>query len=154
MYFIKETIKKHKGISLLETILSLSIVAIIMVLIAVTMSFWVGRYKRHYDNVEKSTSLYEALMYIDYYYDKTENHKIVGNKLYMTTDDGDEDYISKWNTQLKVYYEVHNNANVRYIPQPLLKGVKTFTVDKNKNVIRVKIEMEDGKSAEKTYTDY
>ena len=65
MYFTKETMKKFKGITLLELLIALSISSLIVTVIITSYGLFIKKYKEKVYYSSEITGVYEALMYID-----------------------------------------------------------------------------------------
>lgn len=149
MCFIGGNMRKTKGVTLMELIATLSIVSIVISLVITTYGVWMKNYK---DDIEYSrgiTEINESLMYIDYHV----NYNGKGcfekdDKVIIPSSDGTtEDYIGLVGNELRVYYK---NKTSGYTYQPLLYGVKEFSIIENGKVLFIKIINEDGVKGEKS----
>ncbi|MEG0306317.1 MAG: prepilin-type N-terminal cleavage/methylation domain-containing protein [Clostridium sp.] len=149
MFFTKGIMRKTNGMTLVEVITTLSIFSIVMSLIITTCSVWMKNYKYDMGYSKGIVEISEALMCIDYHvnYKGTGCYRS-GNKLVLTSNNGgSDDYVELDGNKLMIYYK---NDGSGYQPQPLLYGVKEFSVKENGKVVFVKIVNEDGIVGEKS----
>ncbi len=141
--------KSNKGLTLLELISTIGISSLLMIMMVTFFNVWSVNFKKDINYSNEVTSIYEALMYIDYHVNyKGEGCFIRDNKLIIPSENGvSEDYIDINGNELRVYYKNKNTSSYTY--QPLLYGTKKFEITQNENVIFIKITTENGVMAEK-----
>lgn len=141
--------KSNKGLTLLELISTIGISSLLMIMMVTFFNVWSVNFKKDINYSKEVTSIYEALMYIDYHVNyKGEGCFIRDNKIIIPSENGAlEDYININGNELRVYYKNKNTSS--YTSQPLLYGTKKFEITQNENVIFIKVTTENGVMAEK-----
>ncbi len=147
MCFIGATTKKAKGVTLLELIAALSISSLIITVVISSYSLWMKSYKEKIYYSSEVTGIYEALMYVDYHVNyRGEECFLRNGDIIIPTSKG-EDYISLKGDELRVFYK--NKTSVGHTYQPLLYGVKEFSIVENGKVLFIKIVTNKGVSGER-----
>lgn len=147
MYFTRETMKKFKGVTLLELLIALSISSLIVTVIITSYGLFIKNYKENVHYSSEITGVYEALMYIDNQVNYTGEGCFLRDEDIIIPTSVGEDYISLDQDELRVFYK--NKSTIGHTYQPLMYGVKEFSVIENGKVLFVKIITNKGVSGER-----
>lgn len=147
MYFTRVTMKKVKGVTILELIAALSISSLIITVIISSYSIWMKSYKEREYYSSETTGIYEALMYMENYVNyRGEGCFLKDGDIIIPTSVG-ESYISLEGNELRFFFK--NKLGLGHTNQPLLYGVKEFKVRQNGKVLFIKIVTDKGVSGER-----
>jgi competence protein ComGF len=147
MYFTRVTMKKVKGVTILELIAALSISSLIITVIISSYSILMKSYKEREYYASEITGIYEALMYMENYVNyRGEGCFLKDGDIIIPTSVG-ESYISLDGNELRFFFK--NKLGLGHTNQPLLYGVKEFKVRQNGKVLFIKIVTDKGVSGER-----
>lgn len=151
MYFIKENIKKKKGITLIELIISLSIILIILPLLISFFNIMSKTYSEVSTYTNSSISINEALMFLTH---EIENNcykiQVKNDTLKLYEKNGfDVNEVKKSGETLQFKYQSGLNE---FTSNSLLYDIKSFTLTEIGNIIVVKIIGKDGTVGEKCFS--
>jgi prepilin-type N-terminal cleavage/methylation domain-containing protein len=147
MNFIRETMKKSKGVTLLELIVALSISSLIITVVVVSYGLIMKSYKEKVYYSSEITGVYEALMYIDNHVNYSGEGCLFRDGDIIIPKSVGADYVSLDGNELRVFYK--NKAGMGHTYQPLLYGVKEFSIVENGKVLFIKIVTNKGISGER-----
>lgn len=138
-----------KGFTLLELIISLSIASILIMIITRMFCYEVKSYKNFIIQDRKENYSKEALRFIETHVEDVRNEyiEIEGNKLIIKKNYGEVNIIEKKSNSNKKYNMVidyYNHKESTKGTNIIVYDIKDFIVYKNKNIIYVTIEIENG----------
>ncbi len=138
-----------KGFTLLELIISLSIASILMMIITRMFCYEVKNYKNFIIQDRKENYSKEALRFIETHVEDVRNEyiEIEGNKLIIKKNYGEVNIIEKKSNSNKKYNMVidyYNHKESTKGTNIIVYDIEDFIVYKNKNIIYVTIEIENG----------
>lgn len=158
MFFTKESIKKTKGVTLIEVVISLTLITILISLLFSTFRTHLNIYESVSSYSTTSISIKETLEFIETEIDKNSiGVKIEGNTLFLgksISNSGIQwsraNKISKNGSTLCFYF--CDSLSGDYQSQPLQYDVESFTLEENNKVFFIKIQSKDGTICEKAFS--
>lgn len=138
-----------KGFTLLALIISLSIASILTMIIIRMFFYEVKNYKNFIRQDRSENYSEEALRFIETEVEDVRNKdiKIQGNKLIIKKNNRDISIIEKESNSKKKYkitIKYYKYRNSTWTPDTIVENIEDFIVYKNKNIIYVTIEIENG----------
>lgn len=138
-----------KGFTLLELIISLSIASILIMIITRMFCYEVKNYKNFIIQDRKENYSKEALRFIETHVEDVRNEyiEIEGNKLIIKKNYGEVNIIEKKfnsNKKYNMVIDYYNHKESTKGTNIIVYDIKDFIVYKNKNIIYVTIEIENG----------
>lgn len=161
MYSIRETTKNKRGFTLVEVIVTLSLIALTLSLLVPTLSVHLTTYNDFSDYAKNTIAIKEALAFIDNEISKNgEIISVVRNGLEVQKRNiyFDENRRKiKYETIFKIikegptlYMQFREGVN-NFVSQPLLYDVEVFNIEENRGAIFIQIMTKDGNSYEKAF---
>jgi competence protein ComGF len=156
MFSTKGNIKKNKGVTLIEVVVSLNLVIILISLLLSTFKISASTYDYIDRYATTSISIKEALMFIEQEVDRNcDGIKIEKDTIFLGKNDylyridwGNANKITKIDSTLYFYFK---NSSGGFTPQPLLYNVDFFSLEENNKVFFIKIKTKDGTTCEKAF---
>lgn len=138
-----------KGFTLLELVISLSIVSVLTMIIIKMFFCEVKNYKNFIRQDRSENYSKEALRFIETQVEDVTNKdiKIEGKKLTIKKKNGDINIIEKKpnsNKKYKIIINYYKNINSTWTPDIIVENIEDFIIYRNKNIIYVTIEIENG----------
>lgn len=157
MFFIKGNTKKAKGFTLIEVIVSLSLMTILMSVLISNFKVHLNNYNFISNYALNSISIKETFMFIEREISKNSIAVMVENNTLFLAKNisngginwGMANKIMKYGGTLRYYYPGKTIGD--YTSQPLLYNIESFTIEENYKVLYIKIETKDGTICEKTF---
>ncbi|WP_017415697.1 prepilin-type N-terminal cleavage/methylation domain-containing protein [Clostridium tunisiense] len=163
MCFIKGTIKKNQGFTLIEVIISLCLITLVGLLLLSTFSVHSNTYNYLSNHIKSDIAIKEALGFIQQdILENSEEVEVKDNEIHIkkglsASDTNHKLYFKTvrkvvfQGSVIYVYFKNQNN-DFSFTPQPLLYDVETFNVEENFDVIFIKIKTKDGNTGEKVFS--
>jgi len=149
MFFIKVSTKKKKGLTIIELIISLSLVTVIMFVIVSAFVSFSKIYKNTSQYSKSNVNTKEALFFIEKEIEEYGSRALIkDNTLYIHKNAYTKNKVGRNANTLYYYYQEGNKG---YTSQPLLYDVTLFEVKEKENLIYVKLKIKDGKEFERYF---
>lgn len=157
MFFTKESIRKTKGVTLIEVVVSLALISILIPLLFSTFRTHLNIYESVSSYSTTNISIKETLEFIETEIDRNSiGVKIEGSTLFLgktISNSGIQwskaNKISKNGSTLSFYF--YDISSGGHKAQPLLYDVESFTLEENNKVFFIKIQSKDGTICEKAF---
>ncbi|MCY6354060.1 prepilin-type N-terminal cleavage/methylation domain-containing protein [Clostridium sp. ZS2-4] len=138
-----------KGFTILELIISLAIASILILIITRMFFYEFKNYKKFIIQDRNESYAKEALRFIETQVENIINKdiEIEGKKLTIKKNNGDVSIIEKKtnsNKKHKIIINYYKHINSTWKPDTIVENVQDFSIYRNKNVIYVTIETENG----------
>lgn len=160
MYSIRETIKNKRGFTLVEVIVTLSLITLTLALLVPTLSVHLATYNDFSDYTKNTIAIKEALAQIDDEISKKGGIlSITGSGLEIQKRSKSDSFDNKRKVKIETTSKVVKSGSTLYIhfmgasiqPQPLLYDVEEFNMEENAGVIFIEIKTKDGSVYEKAF---
>lgn len=136
-----------KGFTLIEVVVSLSLITILLSLLMLIFSYSSKNFKEEIFENRNTYYLNEALNYIEDQINKGKKNIMVrGNKIYLTYENANKKIIERRREKLIIRHRGDPDTT-----NNILTGIKDFIITENKNIMYVKITMKDGRKKERCF---